>query len=212
MVRAAVDDVTHTLAVFEHEDPVSAQAADDRLGSARPHAGHSYPRNRCNCLGKGSCQMPLQFLLREDGGRPDRLVRGRGTQYRRDDHVRQGDGGHLEIDSGRLSRSDLDGTRRVPEAIDPEPIRFGVRHGDPERPVAVRSCGAARADDLHHRARERHPAVGRPDGARYVVDGVCCLLLDGCGACRRCRNAREDQPEKEKGDRKASGYGYGNAG
>ena len=163
MVRAAVDDVTHPPTVLEHEDPVSAEAADDRLGRARPHAGHRYPRNRCNRLRDGCCQPPLQPLLCEDGGRPDRLVRGRGAQDRRDDEFRQGEGGHVKVDRGQLPASDLDGGGCVAEASDPEPIPLGIRHGDTERPVAVRDGAAARAEDHYRRARERHPVLLRPD-------------------------------------------------
>ena len=197
--RAAIDDVAHPLAVFKHEDPVSAQAADDRLGGARPHAAHVYPRNRRNHLRDGCPRLPLQLLLRENVGRPNHLVRSPGTHDRRDDNVRQGDGSHLEVDRGQLPLSDLDGSHRVPEAIDPEPIPLRIRHGDTERPVAVRNCAAARADDHHHRTRERRSAVPRPDDPRYVVDGVRGLLLDGCRACGGCRNARED-PQEKKGD------------
>ncbi len=212
VVRAAVDDVTHPLAVFKHQDPVSAQAADDRLGGARPHAGHGYARNRCNRLRDGCPRLPLQLLLCEDGGGPNRLVGSLGTQDRRDDNVRQGDGSHLKVDCGQPPLSDLDGSHRVPEAIDPDPIRLRIRHSHAERPVAVRNGAAARIDDHHHRARERRPAVRRPDDPRYVADGVCSLLLDGCRARAGCRNACEDHPDEEKGDRKAIGHRYGNTG
>ena len=132
MIGAAVHDITHPLPVFKHEDPVPGQAADHRLGSPRPHAAHGYARNSCNRLCDGRFEPPLQLLPCKDGGRPDRLVRSRGTQDRGDDKVRQGDGGYLEVDRDRLPLFDLDGSRRIPEAIDPEPMPLGIRHGDPE--------------------------------------------------------------------------------
>ena len=177
VVEAAVDDVAHALAVLEHQDPVSGQAADDRLGGAGPHAVHGDARNRCNRLRDGSRHPSLQFLPRENGGRPDRLVRSRGAQDCRDDEIRQRNGGDFKVDRGRLPVADLEGRRCVPDAIDPELVLFGIRHGDSERAVSVRDGAAARADDRDRRARERHPALRRPDDP--LEDALVLLHLRG---------------------------------
>ena len=166
VVDATVEDIPDSLSVLEHENPVSAETADDRVGRARAHTDDGQPRFGGQRLRNGRRETPLQLFGRIDAGRPERLVRRPRGDRTRDDEAGQSECGNLHLQrNGFLRQSvQLDRLGCVPEPFDSQVVAGRGGHRNVEGAVSMRDGHPARADDRHRGSRERCTGLNVANG------------------------------------------------